>query len=305
MKITALLAVKNEAWALDACLKSLAFCDEILVIDDGSTDATPEILKQYNCTVLELDTAASIGWKEFQIRSHLLHEARKRGATHLVVLDGDEAVSRSFQEDARSILARMSPGEALRLEWLNLCSATTYKKPKIPKDFVYCDNGTSQYQEAFLGVSRVPSASRITEIEWPHCILHFQYLNPQRLAYKQAWYRMSELLKGDRSARRINATYAHTKSVRCAARDLSAAVSGIQLPNPSSDAGIWYKDEIRKLFDTYGIERFEPADIWDIVELKQQFTARAGRAPRPHRFPKILLVANDFKNKIRNLLRSA
>jgi glycosyltransferase involved in cell wall biosynthesis len=41
--ISAVVTTCNNAGTLDACLSSLAFCDEILVLDSGSEDATAEI----------------------------------------------------------------------------------------------------------------------------------------------------------------------------------------------------------------------------------------------------------------------
>ncbi len=44
--ISVLIPVKNEAANLAACLASVAFCDEIVVIDSGSTDGTPAIAEK-------------------------------------------------------------------------------------------------------------------------------------------------------------------------------------------------------------------------------------------------------------------
>lgn len=151
MKIIALLPVKNEEWCLKHCLDSLSFADEILAIDDGSTDSTPEILRAYGCTVIPFDSRAELGWKEHAIRTALLDEARKRGATHVIALDADEACSPEFAKNARGILASLNPGQALEMEWLNLCSHATYKEPRVFKSFAFCDDGTSAHQKAFLG----------------------------------------------------------------------------------------------------------------------------------------------------------
>ena len=40
MKLTACIITYNEADRIEACLKSLSFCDEIVVVDSHSTDAT-------------------------------------------------------------------------------------------------------------------------------------------------------------------------------------------------------------------------------------------------------------------------
>jgi tetratricopeptide (TPR) repeat protein len=50
--ISAVLIVKNEEAVLDRCLTSLAGCDEIVVLDTGSTDQTMEIAKRHTSSVL-------------------------------------------------------------------------------------------------------------------------------------------------------------------------------------------------------------------------------------------------------------
>ena len=39
-RLSAIVITKNEAAKIEACLDSLAFCDERIVVDSGSTDAT-------------------------------------------------------------------------------------------------------------------------------------------------------------------------------------------------------------------------------------------------------------------------
>ena len=40
--LSACIITLNEADRIDACLESLAFCDEAIVVDSGSTDDTRE-----------------------------------------------------------------------------------------------------------------------------------------------------------------------------------------------------------------------------------------------------------------------
>jgi glycosyltransferase involved in cell wall biosynthesis len=51
-KITAVVVVKNGAMVIEECLKSLKWCDEILVIDDQSKDNTLEICKNLRTKVV-------------------------------------------------------------------------------------------------------------------------------------------------------------------------------------------------------------------------------------------------------------
>lgn len=49
--ISAVILTKNEEKNIQACLETLSWCDEILVIDDNSTDRTVEIAKKKGATV--------------------------------------------------------------------------------------------------------------------------------------------------------------------------------------------------------------------------------------------------------------
>ncbi|MFI5335200.1 MAG: glycosyltransferase, partial [Opitutales bacterium] len=51
--ISVLIPAKNEAGNLPACLASCAFCDEVVVVDSGSTDATAALAAQAGARVVE------------------------------------------------------------------------------------------------------------------------------------------------------------------------------------------------------------------------------------------------------------
>ena len=53
MKLSALVVARNEAARLPACLATLAFADEIVVVLDRSTDASAAIARAHNARLLE------------------------------------------------------------------------------------------------------------------------------------------------------------------------------------------------------------------------------------------------------------
>ena len=52
-KISALILAKNEERNIEDCIKTVLFCDEVLVIDDFSTDRTKEIAEGLGARVLQ------------------------------------------------------------------------------------------------------------------------------------------------------------------------------------------------------------------------------------------------------------
>lgn len=55
MPISAVIITKNAATHLPGCLRSVSFCDEILVVDSGSTDDTLRLAREAGATLIEKD----------------------------------------------------------------------------------------------------------------------------------------------------------------------------------------------------------------------------------------------------------
>ena len=56
MQLSAIIITKNEEKMIDACLESLMFCDEIIVIDSGSIDDTKKICEKYTDKIYSLNS---------------------------------------------------------------------------------------------------------------------------------------------------------------------------------------------------------------------------------------------------------
>lgn len=85
MKLTAVILAKNEEDKIIACLKSLKFVSEILLIDNGSTDRTAQLAKKAKAKIIESKA------DDF---SFLRNLAKKRAAGEwLLYVDADERVT--------------------------------------------------------------------------------------------------------------------------------------------------------------------------------------------------------------------
>lgn len=85
LKICAIILAKDEEDRIDECIQSVSFCDEIIVIDNKSTDATKTIATKAKARVI---TFASSSFAD--LRNQGYQESK---AEWLLYIDADELVS--------------------------------------------------------------------------------------------------------------------------------------------------------------------------------------------------------------------
>lgn len=101
MKITGIIIAKNEEEMIKDCLLSLKFCDEILVVDNGSNDNTANIAERNGANVLQVAT------NDF---SRLRNEGFKNVKSDWVLyVDADERVASKLAKEIKEAIK--NPGE--------------------------------------------------------------------------------------------------------------------------------------------------------------------------------------------------
>ena len=63
MKLSVIIITKNESHNIAACIESVGFVDEIIVVDSGSSDATVELAYAAGARVIE-----TVDWPGFGIQ---------------------------------------------------------------------------------------------------------------------------------------------------------------------------------------------------------------------------------------------
>jgi len=102
LKISACVTAGNEEDKIAACLASLTWCDEVVVVDSFSQDKTFEISKQYTPHVYQHAWEGYIAQKNY-IRSLAHHP-------WILFVDADEVVSDELRAEIEGEFAR-GPGE--------------------------------------------------------------------------------------------------------------------------------------------------------------------------------------------------
>jgi glycosyltransferase involved in cell wall biosynthesis len=105
MKISACIITLNEADRIAACCESLKFCDEILVVDAHSDDATREVAKRSGARVIERDWPGYKSQREFAMQA--------AAYDWILAIDADERVSGALREELQALRAEIAAGAAV------------------------------------------------------------------------------------------------------------------------------------------------------------------------------------------------
>jgi len=97
-KLTACIITFNEADRIEACLRSVAFCDERIVVDAHSTDATAAIARALGARVIERDWPGFRSQKDFAVKAS--------SNDWVLCLDADERVSDELRLEIEAVRAR-------------------------------------------------------------------------------------------------------------------------------------------------------------------------------------------------------
>lgn len=111
MTISALIIAKNEASMIENCILSVKWCDEIIVIDDGSKDETREIAESLGALVISF---------KHDSFSRLREEALKRAKSAWVFyIDADERVTPTLAKEIK-VMIETSNASVFRLQRENI-----------------------------------------------------------------------------------------------------------------------------------------------------------------------------------------
>jgi glycosyltransferase involved in cell wall biosynthesis len=102
--LSACIITLNEADRIEACLRSVDFCDEAIVVDCHSSDGTRALATQFGAHVIERDWPGYRSQKQFAVEA-AQHE-------WVLCLDADERVSMELRAEIVALKAKAFAGAA-------------------------------------------------------------------------------------------------------------------------------------------------------------------------------------------------
>ncbi len=103
MNLSVVIITRNEAHNIGDCLASVAFANQWIIVDSGSTDGTVGIARAAGATVIE-----TIDWPGFGPQKNRALAAAT--GDWILSIDADERISDASRNEILAILATPSPG---------------------------------------------------------------------------------------------------------------------------------------------------------------------------------------------------
>jgi glycosyltransferase involved in cell wall biosynthesis len=102
--LSVIIITKNEAANIRACVESVSWADEILVVDSGSSDATVEICRESGAQIFVHDWPG-FGAQKNRALSYATHE-------WVFSIDADERVTPELRDAIQAVLAKQNDEHA-------------------------------------------------------------------------------------------------------------------------------------------------------------------------------------------------
>jgi len=129
-RISAVIIALNEERDIENALKSVAWCDEIIVVDSGSTDGTLKICREFGCRVFNRDFNGFGEQKQFAVD--------QASSDWVLSIDADEVISPELRDEILSVVndpARNQKGYFIPITtilWdMKIRRSIRYTRPKL------------------------------------------------------------------------------------------------------------------------------------------------------------------------------
>lgn len=189
-RISCIIHTFNSEFFIDECLKSVSWCDEIIVIDMYSTDKTVEISKKHNAKIYFHE---NVGYAD-PARAFGLEKAEGKW---VLSIDSDEIVPKMLAEELIKIKTN-DLADVVKISFRNfffgkeiLGSGWGYKNQVIPRFF---KKSAIRYTAEVHNFLHINSDSKIVVlVDKNKSIIHFNYVDVSHFIRKLNTYTDAEV----------------------------------------------------------------------------------------------------------------
>ena len=149
MPLSVVIITLNAAEHIRQCLESVAWAEEIVVLDSGSTDGTVEICREYTSHV-HLTDWPGFGRQKNRAIDHATQD-------WILVLDADEYLTPELQKEIRQVINQSTHLAAYRIRRLSTFMGKLIRHGDWGKDWVIrlFQKGTAHFTDALVHESLV------------------------------------------------------------------------------------------------------------------------------------------------------
>ncbi len=174
--LSVIVITKNESHNIEACLQSVLFADQLVVLDSGSTDETTGIARSSGAEVI-----VCADWMGFGIQKNRALDAARH--EWVLSIDADERVSPSLAREITELIeqSRMLNQRVVfaipRLTqfcgvWIKHCGWTPDYVVRLFK------RGEARFSNDLVHEKVIMSQSDTKIVRLQHSLLHFSYRTP-------------------------------------------------------------------------------------------------------------------------------
>ncbi len=235
-QISAAIITKNEADNICACLESLSWVDEIVVVDSGSTDATVDMVKQYT------DKVYTEPWSgQGRQKNRAIDLCR---GPWILSIDADERIPSRLAAEIRHALAD-NPDRVFAVRRKNMYRNQWIKHCGWWPDWVIrvFRKETAQFSTHIIHES-IQTALPVDKLTQP--LIHYSFKSPQDFLQRAAWYAYHKAVEMHQAGRKASIwtaishacySFLHTYFFRLGLLDGAAGL----LISTSNFVGVFYR----------------------------------------------------------------
>lgn len=185
LKLSVTIICKNEESRIRRCLEAIAWVDEIIVVDSGSTDKTLDIVSEYTDKIY-----INSDWLGFGLQKRLAVE--KANNDWILALDADEVVSDQLRDELIQLMCNIDEAIVYRVNRLTyFCDKYIYHSGWHPDKIVRLFN-KKHYTYNDKYVHETVECKGAKKIDLKGKLFHYtfesleEYIN-KRNTYAKAW----------------------------------------------------------------------------------------------------------------------